>query len=70
MLMLCCPCLCEQECGVGMRAVVEGIGCVVPLVGLTLYTPDEIEALVCGKPSIDIGTCHCCCRSRYLWLHP
>ncbi len=44
-----------QEASAGINAIVDGIGSIVPLVALRLYTHDEIEALVCGKPSLDIG---------------
>lgn len=37
-------------------AIVEGLSMVVPRVAVVLYTADEIEPLICGKQSLDIGT--------------
>jgi hypothetical protein len=47
---------------IGLDAVLEGVFDIVPRVALSLYTPDEVEVLVCGKPMIDIGTLLGCLR--------
>ena len=44
-----------QESSKAIEAIVQGIGSIVPLVALRLFTGEELETMVCGKPTIDIG---------------
>lgn len=37
------------------RAVLKGLGCIVPLQPLRLFTWQELEVMVCGKPGFDVG---------------
>jgi hypothetical protein len=44
-----------QESAAGVDAILDGVFEVIPRVSVSLYTPEEVEVLVCGKPTIDIG---------------
>ena len=43
-----------QESSKAIAAIIEGIGCVIPLVALRLFSAEELETMVCGKATIDI----------------
>jgi hypothetical protein len=45
----------EQESSRAVDAILEGMSSVIPLISLRLFGGDEVETMICGKPTIDIG---------------
>jgi len=44
-----------NESSVQLKAIMAGLGEVVPLRYLPIFTPKELEARVCGQPDVDVG---------------
>ncbi|KNC55091.1 HECT domain containing 3 [Thecamonas trahens ATCC 50062] len=44
-----------HEADTQMRAVEEGLGSIVPLEMLPLFTPSELETMICGTAAVDVA---------------